>query len=380
LFIHCLKVYLSYQLGDDFTEIKELNKGKTIIIVETKSVEQKVYNVQIRNRILEMIIGILHEESGNVEFAIDFLHIISTKWIALFWGPRLDGHTVLLAIQIFAKLQILLPSGSVSSFPEMAPLLARAIQPYYGIIDIYPALIFSICGIDPSLFGEDFEFEMSTMNTLLTNEHHEANKLKKGSAAILLSIYTMISNSVRTITMEISNLDPSNDERNVEDQLKHLCNIIQTTISSLSCIYRHFDVLKASVCKIDNMEKLITLILKLLSSEVDFGSTKINRAGPNLSIEAFSPKQLNVDCLKLKWTYVGAKVETGETSFSVIQKQLVNNTSNDEEIHGYLLVETKVSSWAKIEKSTSKLILTELLSFVTTVLLFFTKDSGRICS
>jgi hypothetical protein len=314
-----------------------------------------------------MIIGILNDVSGNAEFAYDFLHTISTKWIALFWGPRLDCHTVLLAIQIYAKLQILLPSGSVSSFPEKALLLARAIQPYYGIIDIYPVLMFSLCGIDPSLIGEDFKFEMSTMNTLLTTEQPETSELKKGSAAILLSIYTMISNSVRALTMEISNLKTSNDEKNVEDQLKHLCNTLQTTISSLSYMYRHFDSLKSSVCKIDNMEKLITMILKLLSTEVDFGCTKITKAGPSLSIEPFNHKQYNVDCLKLKWIYVGGNDETGETSFSVIQNKLGSNVLNDEEINGYLLVETKVSSWAKIERDTSKIILSELLSFVTNV-------------
>lgn len=317
----------------------------------------------MRNRILEMLTELLNDDTGGVKFAMNFVSTISIKWISLFWGPRLDVHTVLLALKIYAKIKILVPTDSLSSFPEQSLILSRAIQPYYAVIDIYPALIFSLCGIDPHRIGHyDFVFDVPTMAAVI--KPPDAKRTIQGSSVILLPILTMIFNSLRSLTIENSNIQKL--ESHVESQSVLLTRAVQTTLSSLSKMYRHFNILKISANKQENMDKIVGMVIQLLSPLMDFSSSKITKSDPSINqLELFSLKNNYADELNLKWTYLGENIESGESTFSIIQK--CSGNSSAAKVCCYSLVQTKNNSWSEFDQRTSKIIFDELLRFLMTV-------------
>jgi hypothetical protein len=270
-----------------------------------------------------MIFELLSEEPGGASFAADLIQSVSHKWIALFWGPRLDAHTVLLAVRIFAKMNILV--SQPSNFTEQSIVLSRSLQPYFGVLDVYPALLFALCGVDPCKIATGFKFDTPTMAAVL--KPPDAHKTKQGSPALLFPILTMISNAIRVMTAEMPKSKLDKSEQSETPDAAHitlLSDAIETTLSSLSSLYRHFETVKNASCKHENLEKLTGILLQMISS--DFGSSadlmnSSNKLNEIETIVLFKETRVKKsEALKLKCVYVGEEEESGETTFAVIHR------------------------------------------------------------
>lgn len=304
-----------------------------------------------------MMLDLLNDESGGPDFATDLVNSISPRWISLFWGPRLDAHTVLTSIKIYAKLQLM---GANNEFLEQHIILSRALQPYFGVIELYPTLLFALCGVDQVKTGVDFVFDIPTMAAFL--KPPDGHRSKQGSSSIILPIITTISNSVRVMAIDLTN-----DGSSLAASESHLilCNAIQTSLYSLSYMFKHFDTVKDALCKQEIMEKIISILMQIISigfNAMDCGSKLNLNEDSNNASTLFNGNRGNpAENLKLKWKQAVKESESGETSFSIIQKA---NLRNNQTSPTYLLCDTKFSKWNENDREISDKLIELLMTIV----------------
>eukprot|EP00842_Homolaphlyctis_polyrhiza_P006791 jgi/Hompol1/7112/HPOL_000655-RA len=306
--------YLMYTLPkeEDFSEVRDLAsklkptatqkslEDAPVLVVSAKSLQHQSYHVQVRNSILEMLLDVLCEKSENSNYASDFVRAISSRWVVLFCGPRLDSYTVSLACRIFAKLWVSHDQNSSSKFKESFLVISRLLQPYSNVLELYPSLLSVLCGIDVSGVPIDVQYEVSTLMAVMKPLGTKARR--NISPDVMRVITSLMSQTVRLVnkwSVVIDSLDHSPEPAALQSRtlsrklfdgstdsihnmeavhlndpdcvkartkLESLSEIVQTTTQFIGTMYRHLEDMKDSVCRQDTVDEIVSLLFQLIST------------------------------------------------------------------------------------------------------------------
>ncbi|KAI8930272.1 hypothetical protein BC831DRAFT_502404 [Entophlyctis helioformis] len=353
--------YLMYTLPkeDDFSEVRDMTaklkpsttkkplEDAPLLITSAKQIENKSYSVRVRNIVLEMLFEILGDKHDGINYATEFVRIISSRWIVLFSGPRLDCLTVTTSLRIFARLWMAHDLSRPSKFKEGFLVLSRLLQPYSSVLQLYNPLLAILCGIDIETVPEDVEFEVSKLMAVMKPQGTKSRRnLSPDVMRVLMSLVTQ---SVRLLTKWSDIVDSlektikaepkiqalsrklfdgstdslqetamvrqsENETETARTNLEALANVVQVNVQFVGSMYRHFDDIKDCVCRQESLDDIVGLLFQLTSTGNPVSIEKeLAAKGEYPDVDAFSQETMflpgdaadkNEEALKLKLKYV----------------------------------------------------------------------------
>lgn len=167
--IRALSSFMIYLLPKG-SFINSANDFSEIMSTELTDIHTS-YAKTTRNSLLELILSILNDSNGGKCFAMDLFRTTSSKWISLFWGPRLDQLSAILALKIFCKCQILLNGVQKSIFSDYGVIIGRGLQQYWHVPEIYHTLLYSLVSFDERTPQSESVFSNAELETLIKNQN-----------------------------------------------------------------------------------------------------------------------------------------------------------------------------------------------------------------
>nr|KAJ3422780.1 hypothetical protein HK105_006399 [Polyrhizophydium stewartii] len=359
---------------DDFSEVRDMTaKLKTVggrrrledmpvLVPNAKAMQQQSYVVQMRNAILEMLFEVLSERSDSQgSFDTEFVRVVTSRWVVLFCGPRLDSYTVVLATRIFARLWIAHDISSPSKFREGFMVMSRLLQPYYNALQLYPSLLAILCGIDVSSVPSDMSFDVSTLMAVMKPLGTKARR--NISPDVMRVITSLLIQTVRTLSKWSDTIEAVNQEIKAEIRLKGtshddgngsgdsidkagrprfpdaeldksrakldaLSEAVQTILQFIGTMYRYLEDMKDSVCRQESIDDFVSLLFQLISTGNPVSIEKeLTTKGEMPEAEELTVASMfknagesdqNEEALKLKLKFV--QIEAPETAVTAYEQ------------------------------------------------------------
>lgn len=220
---------------------------------EARNQDQKTsYSVKTRHSMIAMIIEIIEEKEGNIAYAEDFIHSVSTKWFLLLLSPRLGKKTVTLGMKLFYIVwdNIEYPGRKFKdTFTCMKPM----IRSHFDNLELYFPILAIVFGATVSQQSFQAPFEVPTLMALLKPT---SGKSKKNYTCpeMFPAFIEMLKLSIKNIR-NLKSSEPSNNS----------ADYFTKTIALLGSMYMQMQPLRDLLSSSDAIEEFLSMLFLLIS-------------------------------------------------------------------------------------------------------------------
>ncbi|KAI9203243.1 uncharacterized protein BJ171DRAFT_624220, partial [Polychytrium aggregatum] len=270
--------------------MKKLSPSTNFVITDAaRWKKQPTYSALIRTTLLKMLLDILCDNRGPVNYALKFTEFITSGWIMLFFDRHLDPYTIVLSIRIFAKILQTQDSAHAPRMKENFTILSKLLLPFYHVIQIYPSLLAILTGTEIGIVPLDSGYDLPSLIALYKPTDLARKRLT--CPEVIKVLMSILRRSIMVLTTMKPSLTPrftmfdqaSRDQRHLASdgdsvfahstglesstsELGMLSRVIQTTFELLAYLYVRSDDIKEALCRAEVIDDIVRALFPLVST------------------------------------------------------------------------------------------------------------------